>query len=165
MNRYIITEEDICTIRDYVLGAFYEGENKEKIYDLLESQFSVMRSHPYQSERDCPVCGGGLMCHRWCIDRDCGWDSIKGTPVGRLTMNRYIITEEDICTIGDYVLGAFYEGENKEKIYDLLESQFLVMRSHPYQSERDCPVCGGGLMCHRWCIDRDCGWDSIPAGR
>ena len=52
MNRYIITEEDICTIRDYVLGAFYEGENKEKIYDLLESQFSVMRSHPYQSERD-----------------------------------------------------------------------------------------------------------------
>ena len=83
MNRYIITEEDICTIRDYVLGAFYEGENKEKIYDLLESQFSVMRSHPYQSERDCPVCGGGLMCHRWCIDRDCGWDSI---PVGRLTM-------------------------------------------------------------------------------
>jgi len=52
MNRYIITEEDICTIRDYVLGAFYEGENKEKIYDLLESQFSVMRSHPYQSEWD-----------------------------------------------------------------------------------------------------------------
>jgi len=87
MNRYIITEEDICTIRDYVLGAFYEGENKEKIYDLLESQFSVMRSHPYQSERDCPVCGGGLMCHRWCIDRDCGWDSVKGTPAGRLTMN------------------------------------------------------------------------------
>jgi len=122
----------------------------------------------YQSERDCPVCGGGLMCHRWCIDRDCGWDSIKGTPAGRLTMNRYIITEEDICTIRDYVLGAFYEGENKEKIYDLLESQFSVMRSHPYQSERDCPVCGGGLMCHRWCIDRDCGWDSIkgtPAGR
>ena len=31
----------------------------------------------FQSERDCPVCGGGLMCHRWCIDRDCGWDSIK----------------------------------------------------------------------------------------
>ena len=52
MNRYIITEEDICTIRDYVLGAFYEGENKEKIYDLLESQFSVMRSRPYRSERD-----------------------------------------------------------------------------------------------------------------
>jgi len=52
MNQYIIAEEDICTIRDYVLGAFYEGENKEKIYGLLESQFSVMRSHPYQSERD-----------------------------------------------------------------------------------------------------------------
>ena len=56
MNQYIIAEEDICTIRDYVLGAFYEGENKEKIYDLLESQFSVMRSHPYQSERYRPVC-------------------------------------------------------------------------------------------------------------
>jgi len=34
-----------------------------------------------------------------------------------------------------------------------------------FQSGRDCPVCGGGLMCHRWCIDRDCGWDSIPVGR
>ena len=52
MNQYIIAEEDICTIRDYVLGAFYEGENKEKIYELLESQFSVMRSRPYRSERD-----------------------------------------------------------------------------------------------------------------
>ena len=41
----------------------------------------------FQSERDCPVCGGGLMCHRWCIDRDCGWDSIKGTPAGGFTMN------------------------------------------------------------------------------
>jgi len=27
------------------------------------------------------------MCHRWCIDRDCGWDSVKGTPAGTLTMN------------------------------------------------------------------------------
>jgi len=52
MNQYIITEESICTIRDYILGAFYEGENKEKIYDLIKSEFSVMRSHPYQSERD-----------------------------------------------------------------------------------------------------------------
>jgi hypothetical protein len=55
MNQYIITEEDLCTIRDYILGAFYEGENKEKIYDLIKSVFSVIRSHPYQSERDtCP---------------------------------------------------------------------------------------------------------------
>ena len=54
MNQYIITEEDICTIRDYVLGAFYEGENKEKIYDLLKAEFSVVRSHPYnpQAERE-----------------------------------------------------------------------------------------------------------------
>jgi len=52
MNQYIITEESICTIRDYILGAFYEGENKEKIYDLIKSEFSVMRSHPYQSVRD-----------------------------------------------------------------------------------------------------------------
>jgi len=57
MNQYIITEDDICTIRDYVLGAFYEGENKEKIYDLLKSLFSVIRSRPYPpSERDIPEC-------------------------------------------------------------------------------------------------------------
>jgi len=31
----------------------------------------------FQSERDCPICGGKLMCHRWCIDRDCEWDSMK----------------------------------------------------------------------------------------
>jgi hypothetical protein len=52
MNQYIITEEDICTIRDYILGAFYEGENKEKIYDLIKAEFSVIYSRPYQSERD-----------------------------------------------------------------------------------------------------------------
>jgi len=52
MNQYIITEEDLCTIRDYILGAFYEGENKEKMYDHIKAEFSVIRSHPYQSERD-----------------------------------------------------------------------------------------------------------------
>ena len=52
MNQYIITEESICTIRDYILGAFYEGENKEKIYDLIKSEFSVMRSRPYQNQRE-----------------------------------------------------------------------------------------------------------------
>jgi hypothetical protein len=52
MNLYIITEEDICTIRDYILGAFYEGEDKEKIYNLLKSEFSVIRSRPYQSRRN-----------------------------------------------------------------------------------------------------------------
>jgi hypothetical protein len=48
MNQYIITEEDICTIRDYILGAFYEGESKEKMYDHIKAEFSVIRSHPYR---------------------------------------------------------------------------------------------------------------------
>jgi len=56
MKQYIITEEDLCTIRDYILGAFYEGENKEKMYDHIKAEFSVIRSHPYQSERDDEDC-------------------------------------------------------------------------------------------------------------
>lgn len=52
MNQYIITDEDISAITDYVLGAFYEGENKEKMYDLIKAQVSVIRSHPYDPQAD-----------------------------------------------------------------------------------------------------------------
>ena len=53
---------------------------------IFTRKYGCASHSDYQSERDCPVCGGGLMCHRWCIDRDCGWDSVKGTPAGTLTM-------------------------------------------------------------------------------
>ena len=33
----------------------------------------------FQSEREvnCPICGAQVMRHYWCIDSDCGWDSLK----------------------------------------------------------------------------------------
>jgi len=83
MKQYCTSEEDIETLFTYFQAAINGEENKESLKRLFDLQCGVMRSHPYQSERDCPVCGGGLMCHRWCIDRDCGWGSIKGTPAGR----------------------------------------------------------------------------------
>ena len=51
----------------------FEMEDTEENRAIMDA----LIPHPYQSERDCPVCGGGLMRHFWCIDRDCGWDSIK----------------------------------------------------------------------------------------
>ena len=66
MNRFIIDEK----LLKYFEGMFF-------LDDEMLKELKKVRSHPYQSERDCPVCGGGLMRHFWCIDRDCGWDSIK----------------------------------------------------------------------------------------
>jgi hypothetical protein len=65
MNQYIVTEEKI---QKWV----------ELDYSAKDCRNEV-KEHPYnpQADRDCPVCGGGLMCHQWCIDRDCGWDSIR----------------------------------------------------------------------------------------
>lgn len=76
---YIITEEDIHCLFDYFQAALDGEENKETLKRLFDQQCGVMRSNIYnpQAERDCPTCGGKLMCHRWCIDSDCGWDSIK----------------------------------------------------------------------------------------
>jgi len=87
MNQYIITEEVAGIIEtalesdEHCKKCPYEGGGFE------QGALSLLRECPYQSEWDCPVCGGGLMCHRWCIDRDCGWDSVKGTPAGTLAMN------------------------------------------------------------------------------
>ena len=66
-----------CVCPDYKASHSENGED-ECYGDPDPCSLSCYhRSHPYQSERDCPVCGGGLMRHFWCIDRDCGWDSIK----------------------------------------------------------------------------------------
>lgn len=30
----------------------------------------------------CPICGAQVMRHFWCIDEDCGWDSMKDVRCG-----------------------------------------------------------------------------------
>jgi len=67
MNQYIITEEELNDLTEIGWDIGYNSQ-------ILVHKSNIM-SRPYQSKRDCPVCGGKLMCHRWCIDRDCGWDS------------------------------------------------------------------------------------------
>jgi len=71
MNQYIITESLVKEVSEILERA----DRQPTKYALIK----LLSSHPHnpQADRDCPVCGGGLMCHRWCIDRDCGWDSIK----------------------------------------------------------------------------------------
>jgi hypothetical protein len=52
------------------------GHIKE-MHDSGNEVIDKIRSRSYNQQSNCPGCGGGLMCHRWCIDRDCGWDSVK----------------------------------------------------------------------------------------
>jgi len=52
MNQYIITEEDIHCLFDYFQAALDGEENKKALKRLFDQQCGVMRSHPYQSERD-----------------------------------------------------------------------------------------------------------------
>ena len=52
MKQYCTSEEDIETLCTYFQAAINGEENKESLKRLLDLQCGVMRSHPYQSERD-----------------------------------------------------------------------------------------------------------------
>jgi hypothetical protein len=80
MNQYIITEERLAEYEEY-----FAKKKGKSLRDYQEGVSKEIRSHPYnpQAERDCPACGGKLMRHCWCIDGDCGWDSIKELRQGK----------------------------------------------------------------------------------
>jgi hypothetical protein len=61
---------------EYAINESEPGHLKE-LHDSGNEVIDKIRSRPYNQQSNCPGCGGGLMCHRWCIDRDCGWDSVK----------------------------------------------------------------------------------------
>ena len=52
MKQYCTSEEDIETLFTYFQAAINGEENKESLKRLFDLQCGVMRSHPYQSERD-----------------------------------------------------------------------------------------------------------------
>jgi len=52
MKQYCTSEEDIETLFTYFQAAINGEENKESLKRLFDMQCGVMRSHPYQSERD-----------------------------------------------------------------------------------------------------------------
>ena len=78
-SQYIITEEDLFCLSDYIEAALRGDESKAILRQLLDQQFGVIRSHPYQSEREkvlehipeILVCQSLPNEHGFCGENDC----------------------------------------------------------------------------------------------